>query len=460
MEPNPITNKLLIPTRPYNRLLDTNSSIFSMDSGQGKKLHNLDGPEFTPKPFDPVSMKLSEISDPGTQKKSETEPKNKIIVPPRSYNIPSLQDVNRGVQDKNNKNDFIFEVKKQFDKIRNNLKDNLRRRIKIMEEEAGQELIKINKIEDELIASLGLNTFNANSVDSASESVSENQLFILPKSSENKKIRVRTKKRKDLVKIVLKSTEKLEILEPAQSPILFYGTAAEVHYSLNMEKLKSCFMPNANNSMNFLIINNNRILVSGIKSGRSILIVDILKETFYISNKIATKKKFEALSFLGDSVAMIGGETKNGLLGIVESFDGFKFVSHSKLNLPRSRAQAIKHLGYTYVFGGNTNLEDFTVEKFDNGWRILEITPIYNVLEFGLVSYKDDILLFGGSISVWSQNKVYRFVPGTGEFKQEKDMPVEASVRFNTSVTYAKDTFYFIDPKNMMINSYNLETIM
>lgn len=193
-------------------------------------------------------------------------------------------------------------------------------------------------------------------------------------------------------------TKDSETSEPARPPFLFNFNKSDGYITKDFTFAQHIVIPNSHGS-SFMVSQNNSIIMVCTKTSELVEInLSSSKKTKLAD--LPTLKKFCALSYIDDSIALIGGNT-NGFSTITDSVEVLnksnQWENIAKLNWPRSHCQAVQHKAKTYVFAGYPLEIMSYIERYSNGsWEVLKFRLNENFACFGLTSYKDEILLIGG----------------------------------------------------------------
>jgi hypothetical protein len=441
------SSKLIIPGRPYNY----------------NSVRNI---QFVPLAEDliqinPTNPRKNSVETHKLVQKSETP--NKIKMPLRDYK-PTALNFDAKVSSSNlETNSSLSDLKNKIESMRKSIKTNLEKEINLLKTHASQELAKLDEIEFSLSV-LHTNNHLQNSDNLPVTPVQLDNVYNLKKYETKKSVPEEKKIPQKVLSSVnpslnssfssVKSLSNLKIAETKIPNFLFSLS----DYSKDLNKIEKVSIQSLVKGMSYLIIENQKVMITGGPKGTA-LIYDINSGSQMAIPKLKVFKSYHAMAFIGPNPAIIGGlKPPSTVTNSVEIFDNNKWVNGPSLNFGRSHANAIKHLSTTYVFGGISGGFVLSIEKFSgNEWEVMpEVMPI-PIRNYALISYKNDILIFGGEKAEEKKNSVYRFIIDKGTFHREKNLQHGISFNGNGTVQLSDGFFYLMDTSSKKIIKYKID---
>jgi hypothetical protein len=151
----------------------------------------------------------------------------------------------------------------------------------------------------------------------------------------------------------------------------------------------------------YLLLNSSTLLINSI-SCSEIQSLDLSTGILKSIIPHSIPRRYAAFGFIGQYPALIGGliDSKSTLTDSVEVLKDLSFwQSVSSLNRPRSHGYSLKHKEDTFLMGGFPYDLTNTIERFRNGhWETFSFRFKDKLYGYGLASYKDFIVVFGGAV--------------------------------------------------------------
>ena len=261
-----------------------------------------------------------------------------------------------------------------------------------------------------------------------------------------------------MVDIIMHSIipEKIE----ENKPLIVSWQKSEILFSDDYKTIQSRWSPDITNKVNILVRNNRQLLmVDG--TGQKAYIVDIHENSMKELPNLQIEKICFSLAFIGKDPAVIGGiiPPKN-VTSSVEVYDGQQWKSIKSLIIPRSHSRAVKHLEFTFVFGGINGGILNNIEKYQNNtWKVLRIKTPEKMTDFAVVSHESEskILLLGGKPKGKRPNLVFSFDTIRNSFMQLQDLPTDFKTKKSIAVGIYDNTAFLLNIISKDIIKYPIE---
>ena len=225
--------------------------------------------------------------------------------------------------------------------------------------------------------------------------------------------------------------------------ICFQNT--ETLYSDDCASVKSLKIPFITKGMGILIMNGNQVLIAGGPNDVSFIYSIDQKGVRHLP-KLVVKKRYFGMSFIGKNPAIFGGlSPSQQILHNVEMFNGKEWESVSPMIISRSHCHATTHGDYTYVFGGISVGVCTSIERYLASWELLNVQIPSIIRNFGLISYKNDIILFGGDSDNKSIRNVIKFQVNPQNFVGIGKLSQSFSTNTNSTLTLRDNKAYLLD---------------
>lgn len=210
-------------------------------------------------------------------------------------------------------------------------------------------------------------------------------------------------------------------------------------------------------SANYLYIGDDFILVAGgYNDSTSACLVHAKTHEIIHLPPLNTRRKWEAVSFIGNKPAVIGGATLNKeRLKSVEVFDDV-WKEIAPLTIARSSHAAARSEQATYVFGGKDKVEYIdTVEKYcEEQWMILSCKLPFCGISVGVYYLeRGNFILLGGCLGNNRSEKVYLW--SEEEVQELPSLTEKVSFPWNNWIREGNVIISYRDPEKTII-SYTL----
>ena len=174
--------------------------------------------------------------------------------------------------------------------------------------------------------------------------------------------------------------------------------------------------------------------------------------------KLPVKKSYFGMSYIGKNFAIFGGISESQeILASVDVVIKNSWRSMSPMIVPRYHCQAIIHQKCTYVFGGITTTGFCSsIEKYDNRWMIIDIEIPKKIIKFGLISYYDNIIIFGGESEKKKERRVFKYEVEKNHFENMIKLSEPFYTNTNAALGVANDRVYLLDSVSKKILEYDL----
>ena len=496
------SKKMIIPQRAYNTSLPSetieknseeakNSEFFQSNSNSSDLLKNIK-----------VSSENNIIKDDTNDLKS-----------PKIYNsqlfewIPYTKDFIPNFDINKNKifrtTDDILTTKQYFITYKKSIISNLNQEIEFLVSKAKKKLEQISEIEkvfdlannlsetlknDNLIINnKEIEVFNSKSFDESNfsqntETIEEEKKSLTNlnqqkfKNFDASNRQTAKNKHEYLKKIPINylNNEELNSLQESLSRIEFNTNVEDLHknYICSVKKKNIIKCSTDLNSVNLnpvsrgirsnskiLPIDNEKVFIISPYSSQFCIYYFRTNKLKLLPSLLMTKKK-PGFCFIGRFPAIIGGfgKSKYDALSSVEIFDGSLWSEFDSLNVKRFDCVGIKHLQYTYVFGGyDGDKLLLSIEKYDCGWMILEVLLPLAFIPIKSFSYNNDtIFIISANKYKANLGDVYSFDLITNSFNKEKPINPETHNIDYKDIAFTENKMHFLDKKGSKIIKHDL----
>ena len=240
------------------------------------------------------------------------------------------------------------------------------------------------------------------------------------------------------------------------SPLLMCIKPPNIIYSDNCALVNIATIDHVLTNEMGLLMKENEIIIAGVPDDNALFCRNKKNKTTSWLINLPVKKTFFGMSYIGKSPAIFGGKSpSNQTLPSVEKLNGSKWKSISPMIVPRFDCNAITHKDYTYVFGGVSPQGVCTrIERYKEIWELLDIEIPIKIKDFGLLSYNNDIILFGGKYKKQKEKTVFKYKVKENKFERMPELSQAFSTNTNSALTLVKKVVYLLDSDSNKIIQY------
>ena len=189
----------------------------------------------------------------------------------------------------------------------------------------------------------------------------------------------------------------------------------------------------------------------------STFLLDLINKSIENCPNLLNGRKSHSMTWIDNSVAVIGGSDRTNKLNSVEIFKNKEWVKGSSINIPRVYHTSITCGKTSWVIGGFAKNELDSIEKYENNeWKLLELklpTPSFGI---GTVCIENYLLLLGGTMNNAPIDNVFYINTNKLEIKEVNKLEYPACFYYNH--TFIDSTGCLtLDNSNSTIKCFSLD---